>query len=82
MSRESNLSKKNSAGYYQSTYNTTREFNKNNYDVLTVRVPKGAKEILKAHQQQMHQQYPENPKYASLNSMINNLLDAEIAPNE
>lgn len=78
MSKEPDSSKKNSAGYYQSTYNTTREFNKNNYDVLTVRIPKGTKALLKVHQQQMHQQHPENSKYISLNSMIKYLLDQEL----
>ena len=78
MSRKSDISKKNSAGYYESTYATSRQFNKNNYDVLTVRIPKGSKEALKEYQQEMHQRYPDNPKYNSVNSMITTLLNQEL----
>ena len=81
MSRKADPTKKNEAGYYQSVYDTTREFNKNNYDTLTVRVPKGFKDKLKAHQEQMHQQQPDNPKYSSLNAMIKTLWEQETENN-
>lgn len=82
MSRKPDLSKKNDAGYYQSIYDTSKEYNKNNYDVITVRLPKGTKEVLKAYQQHMHQQEPDNSKYSSVNSMINALLDQELLPHK
>lgn len=82
MPRKSDLSKKNNAGYYHSIYNTTREYNKNNYDVLTVRIPKGMKESLKEYQQQIHKKDPNNPKYTSVNSLINDLLKQEFHSNK
>jgi len=77
MSRKADPSKKNDAGYYQSTYNTSKEFNKNNYDLLTVRVPKGFKNTLRQHQEEMHRQQPDNPKYKSVNAMVKALLEQE-----
>lgn len=77
MPKKPDASKKNEAGYYQSVYDTSKEFNKNNYDVLTVRIPKGSKDALKEYQEQMNQTEPENSKYSSVNAMIKALLENE-----
>lgn len=77
MPKKPDASKKNEAGYYQSVYETSQAFNKANYDVLTVRVPKGSKDLLKEYQERMNQADPENQKYSSVNALIKALLEAE-----
>ena len=77
MPKKADASKKNEAGYYQSVYDTSKEFNKNNYDVLTVRIPKGCKDALKEYQEQKNQAEPENLKYSSVNALIKALLEEE-----
>lgn len=77
MPKIKDASKVNEAGYYKSVYNTSKEFNKNNYDVLTVRIPKGSKDALKEYQEQKNQAEPDNPKYSSVNAMIKALLENE-----
>lgn len=77
MPKKPDESLKNKAGYYQSRYDTSKEFNKNNYDVLTIRVPKGTKDALKEYQERMNQTEPENPKYSSINALVKALLESE-----
>ena len=77
MPKKADASLKNEAGYYQSVYDTSKEFNKNNYDVLTVRIPKGTKDALKEYQERMNQAEPENPKYSSVNALVKTLLEYE-----
>lgn len=77
MSKKPDASLKNEAGYYQSIYNTSKEFNKNNYDVLTIRIPKGTKDALKEYQERMNQAEPENSKYSSVNALVKALLEEE-----
>lgn len=68
---------KNEAGYYKSIYETSKEFNKNNYDVLTIRIPKGTKDALREYQERMHQAEPENPQYCSVNALVKALIEKE-----
>ena len=77
MPKKADSSLKNEAGYYQSVYDTSKEFNKNNYDVLTVRIPKGSKNAIKEYQERMNQAEPNNPKYSSVNALVKTLLEAE-----
>ena len=77
MPKKADDSLKNGAGYYQSVYATTKEFNKNNYDVLTVRIPKGSKDSIKEYQEKMKEEQPNNPKYQSINLLIKTLLENE-----
>lgn len=77
MPKKADASLKNEAGYYQSVYNTSKEFNKSNYDVLTIRIPKGCKEALKDYQERMSEADPENPKYSSVNTFVKFLLESE-----
>lgn len=81
MPKKPDASLKNEAGYYKSVYDTSKDFNKNNYDVLTVRIPKGTKDALKEHQEKMCQAEPDNPKYSSLNALVKALLENETGIN-
>ena len=81
MPKKADASLKNEAGYYQSVYDTSKEFNKNNYDVLTVRIPKGTKDALKQYQEQMNEADPENTKYSSVNALVKALLESETGIN-
>lgn len=77
MPKKEDPTKKNEAGYYHSRYENSKEFNKNNYDVLTIRVPKGTKDALKEYQERMNQEEPDNPKYSSVNALVKALLESE-----
>lgn len=77
MPRKPDASLKNKSGYYQSVYDNSKEFNKNNYDVLTIRIPKGCKDALKDYQERMRQADPENPRYTSVNAFVKELLESE-----
>ena len=77
MPKAPNPELKNESGNYKSIAKNANDFNKNNYDVLTVRVPKGTKDKLKDYQERMRQEEPENPKYSSVNALIKALLESE-----
>lgn len=77
MPKKANPELKNESGNYKSIAKNANEFNKNNYDVLTIRIPKGTKEELKNYQEKMYQENPEDSKYSSVNALVKALLEAE-----
>lgn len=85
MPRKSDASKMTEDGkYYKSRLETSKTFNKDNYDQIIVRVPKGAKELITNYVEQMSEKYPEDPKYQdiarhkpSVNALILALLETE-----
>ena len=77
MPKTPNPELKNESGNYKSIAKNANEFNKNNYDVLTVRIPKGCKEALKDYQERMNEEEPDNPKYTSVNALLKALLEEE-----
>ena len=77
MPKKPDPTKKNEANYYKSVYKNSKEFNKNNYDVLTIRIPKGTKDALKDYQERMCQEEPDNIKYSSVNALVKTLLEIE-----
>lgn len=77
MPKNANPELKNESGNYKSIAKNANEFNKNNYDVLTVRIPKGCKDALKEYQERKNEEEPENPKYNSVNALVKALLEEE-----
>lgn len=77
MPKKADPEKKNPAGYYQSIYDTSKEFNKESYDTFIVRIPKGTKAPLAEYVKQMHERNPDDSKYNSLNAMVKALIQEE-----
>lgn len=78
MSRPSNQSLKNESGLYYSKKQADARYEKNTIEQLTVRVPKGTRDLIKEHQERMLREHPDAEKYQSVNKMLNALIEEEI----
>lgn len=63
--------------YYQSQYDLSKDYDRENIDQVKLRVVKGGKSRLQEYVKTMHSAEPDNPKYRSLNSFIVSVLKEE-----
>lgn len=78
---ELKVKSKNNKEYYQTTIDATKKHNKDNYDLMSFRMPKGGKDSLKAYLEQRKQEEPDNPKYSTFYAFINTLINEEMQQN-